>query len=145
MKIAFIGQKGIPAHSGGVEKHVERIAVSMAEMGHEVTVYARPHYVKSTEKTFRGVSLVFMPSIRTKHLDAITHTFVSTLHALFQDYEVIHFHSIGPSIFSILPRIFRPDMRVVSTFHSRDYFHQKWNAFPAIPNIWPIWRALPEW
>ena len=70
-----------------------------------------------------------MPSIRTKHLDAITHTFVSPLHALFQDYEVIHFHSIGPSIFSILPRIFRPDMRVVSTFHSRDYFHQKWNAF----------------
>ena len=48
MKIAFIGQKGIPAHSGGVEKHVDRIAVSMAEMGHEVTVYARPHYVKST-------------------------------------------------------------------------------------------------
>ncbi len=129
MKIAFIGQKGIPAHSGGVEKHVERIAVSMAEMGHEVTVYARPHYVKTTEKMFRGVSLVFMPSIRTKHLDAITHTFVSTLHALFQDYEVIHFHSIGPSIFSILPRIFRPDMRVVSTFHSRDYFHQKWNWF----------------
>lgn len=129
MKIAFIGQKGIPAHSGGVEKHVERIAVSMAEMGHDVTVYARPHYVKSTEKVFRGVSLVFTPSIRTKHLDAITHTFVSTLHALFQDYEVIHFHSIGPSIFSILPRIFRPDMRVIATFHSRDYFHQKWNWF----------------
>lgn len=129
MKIAFIGQKGIPAHSGGVEKHVERIAVSMAEMGHEVTVYARPHYVKDTVRSFSGVSVVFLPSIRTKHLDAITHTLVATLHALFQDYDVIHFHSIGPSVFSILPRLFRPDMRVISTFHSRDYFHQKWNWF----------------
>ncbi len=129
MKIAFIGQKGIPAHSGGVEKHVERLAVSMAKMGHEVTVYARPHYLKSRIKTFQGVTLVCLPSIRTKHLDALSHTFVATLHALFQSYDVVHFHSIGPSIFSVFIRIFRPDIRVVATFHSRDYFHQKWNWF----------------
>lgn len=129
MKIAFIGQKGIPAHSGGVEKHVERLAVSLADMGHEVTVYARKRYVSDTPKTFQGVSLVFVPSIPTKHLDALSHTFFATLHALFQNYDVIHFHSIGPSIFSVLPRMVRPDIRVVATFHSRDYFHQKWNAF----------------
>lgn len=127
MKIAFIGQKGIPSHSGGVEKHVERLAVSLVEMGHDVTVYARPHYTGSTECSFRGVSVVSLPSIHSKHLDAITHSFLATAHSLFQNYDVIHFHSIGPSIFSVLPRIFRPDIRVVATFHSRDYFHQKWN------------------
>ncbi len=129
MRIAFIGQKGIPAHSGGVEKHVERLAVSLAGMGHDVTVYTRTYYTESTLLEFQGVKLVALPSIHTKHLDAISHTFVATLHALFQRYDVIHFHSIGPSIFAILPRILRPDVHVITTFHSRDYFHQKWNAF----------------
>jgi len=129
MKIAFIGQKGIPSISGGVEKHVEKLAVHLAEMGHNVTVYTRPAYTSKTFKEFQGVKLVSLPSIHTKHLDAITHTIVATLHALFQNYDVIHYHSIGPSILSFIPRIFRPDVRVIATFHSRDYFHQKWNFF----------------
>lgn len=129
MKIAFIGQKGIPAHAGGVEKHVEKIATRLAALGHEVTVYTRPHYTASNFRDWKGVRLVSLPSIATKHLDAISHTFIATLHALFSDYEVIHFQSIGPSILSILPRVFRPSIRVIATFHSQDYFHQKWGSF----------------
>lgn len=129
MKIAFIGQKGIPAHSGGVEKHVEKIATRLVTLGHEVTAYTRSHYTSSNLKQFQGVKLISLPSIATKHLDAISHTFIATVHALFSDYDVIHFQSIGPSILSFLPRIFRPNVRVVSTFHSQDYFHQKWGSF----------------
>lgn len=127
MKIAFIGQKGIPSISGGVEKHVEKLAVHLALLGHDVTVYTRPSYTDKSLKTYEGVKLISLPSIRTKHLDAITHTFVATLHALFQNYDVLHYHSIGPSVLSFIPKILRPDMQVVATFHSRDYFHQKWN------------------
>jgi len=129
MKIAFIGQKGIPTHSGGVEKHVEKLSTRLVALGHEVTVYTRPHYTPSTMDSFQGVRLVSLPSIATKHLDAISHTLVATVHALFQDYDVIHYHSIGPSILSIVPRILKPRSRVISTFHSRDYFHKKWSIF----------------
>lgn len=129
MKIAFIGQKGIPALSGGVEKHVEKIATRLADKGHDVTVYVRPHYTPATLTEFQGVKLVHIGSIPTKHLDAITHTLFSTLHALFQPYDVIHYQSIGPSVLSILPRLLKPKTRVVATFHSRDYFHKKWNMF----------------
>lgn len=127
MKIAFIGQKGIPALSGGVEKHVEKLVVHLAALGHDITVYTRPNYTDKGLKEYQGVKLVSLPSIRTKHLDAISHAFLATLHALFQNYDVVHYHSIGPSVLSILPRVFRPGMRVVATFHSRDYFHKKWN------------------
>ncbi|MEI8096499.1 MAG: glycosyltransferase family 4 protein [Candidatus Moraniibacteriota bacterium] len=129
MKIAFIGQKGIPSLSGGVEKHVEKLAVNLAALGHDVTVYTRPSYTEKSLKEFHGVKLVSLPSINTKHLDAITHTFIATAHALFQNYDVLHYHSIGPSVLAVIPRIFRPGMCVVATFHSRDYFHQKWNFF----------------
>lgn len=130
MKIAFIGQKGIPALSGGVEKHVENIAVRMARLGHDVTVYVRSPYTPSVLREFEGVHLVHLPAIRTKHLEAISHSLMATLHAiLFRHYDIIHYHSIGPSILAALPRLLKPSAHVVATFHSRDYFHQKWNAF----------------
>lgn len=131
MKIAFIGQKGIPAVSGGVEKHVENVAVRLAERGHEVFVYVRRSYVpESVGREYRGVKLITLPAIRTKHLEAISHSFLATLHAIFvARYDIIHYHSIGPSVLSILPRLFRPGSRVIATFHSRDYLHKKWNAF----------------
>ncbi len=126
MKIAFIGQKGIPTQSGGVEKHVEKLSARLVRGGHDVTVYTRPHYTPKTMTSLRGVRLISLPSIPTKHLDAITHTLLATVHALFQDYDIIHYHSIGPSILTVIPRILKPKARVISTFHSRDYFHKKW-------------------
>lgn len=128
MKIAFIGQKGIPGLSGGVEKHVEKLAVCLRGLGHEVTVYTRPWYTSTLKRSYRGVRLISLPSLHTKHWDALSHTLLATLHALFQDYDVIHYQSIGPSVLSFIPRIFKPQVRVVATFHSRDYFHKKWGA-----------------
>lgn len=126
MKIAFIGQKGIPAIAGGVEKHVEKLSTRLAAQGHDVTVYARSHYTPVSLEEFEGVKLVHVPSINTKHLDAITHTLVATVHALFSPYDIIHYQSIGPSILSIIPRLLKPKARVIATFHSRDYTHKKW-------------------
>ncbi len=129
MKIAFIGQKGIPAIAGGVEKHVEKLSTRLAAQGHEVTVYVRSHYTSASLEEFEGVKLVHVPSINTKHLDAITHTLAATLHALFSPYDIIHYQSIGPSILSVIPRLFKPKARTVATFHSRDYTHKKWGFF----------------
>lgn len=128
MKIAFIGQKGIPAISGGVEKHVEKLAVELVRAGHEVTCYVRSHYTPVALTNYEGVRLVHIPSIRTKHLDALTHTLLSSVHALFADYDVIHFQSIGPSTLAFITRIFKRSARTVATFHSRDYFHAKWGV-----------------
>ncbi len=126
MKIAFIGQKGIPAISGGVEKHVEKLAVELVRAGHEVVCYVRSPYTPQALHVYEGVRLIHLPSIRTKHLDAITHTFCASMHALFADYDVIHFQSIGPSTLAFITRIFKRSARTVATFHSRDYFHAKW-------------------
>lgn len=129
MRIAFIGQKGIPALSGGVEKHVENVAVRMAQAGHEVFVYVRSHYTDASLKEYKGVKLVHVPSIKTKNLDAIVHTFFSTLHALFQGYDVIHYQSVGPTTLSFIPRILLWKTKVVATFHCQDSFHKKWGWF----------------
>jgi glycosyltransferase involved in cell wall biosynthesis len=130
MKIAFIGQKGIPALSGGVEKHVEQLAVRMAKEGHDVVAYVRSSYTPIESKRFKGIRLIHVPCIHTKHLEALSYSLIASLHAVFlAQYDVIHYHSIGPSIFAFIPRLLKPSSKVIATFHSRDYFHQKWNAF----------------
>lgn len=129
MRIAFIGQKGIPAKSGGVERHVEEIAVRIARAGHDVTVYARKSYGKSKSNPFRNVRIVEIPSIATKNLDAITYSILATSHALFSRYDVVHYQAIGPSSLAWIIRLFKRKTAVLTTFHSKDYEHQKWGWF----------------
>jgi glycosyltransferase involved in cell wall biosynthesis len=129
MKIAFIGQKGIPTKYGGVERHVEELSARLAQKGHTVFVYARNNYTDKSLKEYRGVNIIRMPSIPTKHLDAISHTFLVTIHALFCDYDIIHYHSIGPTFLSFLIKIFKRKSVLIATYHCQDYNHQKWSAF----------------
>ncbi len=127
----MIGQKGIPTKSGGIEKHVEALSMELAKRKHEIIVYTRPHYTNKTLKYYKGVKLISLPSINFKHLDAASHSFMATLHALFKikNVDIIHYHGIGPSLFLWIPRIINPKIKVLSTFHCQDYKHQKWSFF----------------
>jgi glycosyltransferase involved in cell wall biosynthesis len=123
MRIAMIGQKGIPASYGGIERHVEEIATLLADRGHGVYVYCRPYYTKITGE-YRGVHLIKTPSIKTRHLDAASHTLVSTLHVLSMKPDVVHYHALGPSALSFVPRI--TGARTVTTVHGLDWRGGKW-------------------
>jgi glycosyltransferase involved in cell wall biosynthesis len=139
MKIAFIGQKGIPTRSGGVERHVEEIATRLASYGHEVFVYARPNYTDKGLAQYQGVNIISLPSIGTKNLDAISHTLLASLHALFKNYDVVHYQAIGPSSLCWIVRLLKRNTVVVSTFHCQDYFHQKWGIFAQ------LYLKISEW
>ena len=123
MRIAMIGQKGIPATLGGIERHVEELSAHLVERGHDVTVFCRPYYTDA-EGLHRGVRLCRLPSIPTKHLDAITHTMLATLTSMFGRFDIFHYHSIGPALVSVLPAFWR--RRLVVTVHALDWQRQKW-------------------
>jgi glycosyltransferase involved in cell wall biosynthesis len=127
VKIAFIGQKGIPAHFGGIEFHVDELSRCLVRRGHSVYVYVRSWYTPRDLSTYEGVRLVHTPTIRTKHLDAALHSLTSSLHALLQDYSIVHYHALGPSFFAWLPRL--RDHKVVVTIHALDWQRPKWGGF----------------
>lgn len=129
MKIAMIGQKGMPAIYGGVEKHVQDLASRLVLADHKVVVYSRKWYTKKDNCEINGVTIKHLPSIHTKHLDTITHSFLATIHAIFSRCDVIHYHGVGPSLIAWVPRLFAPKIKVVVTFHSIDRYHQKWGLF----------------
>ncbi len=131
----MIGQKGIfVTHDGGIETHVENLSKTLVLSGHEVFVYSRKHYTPRALKKRTGVKnlkLIFTPSINSKYFDAITHTFISTIHALFKKYDVIHYHGVGPSVLSFIPRLLKWRTKTVVTFHSQDRYHKKWGKLAA--------------
>ncbi|MDI3496442.1 MAG: hypothetical protein PWQ35_463 [Patescibacteria group bacterium] len=129
MKIAFIGQKGIPNISGGVDRHVENLAVFLAAKNQEVIVYNRRSYLPDKINEWKGVKIVYLPFINNKSLAAITHGFLATWRAIFAKVDVIHYHGIGPSLLAWIPRLFAPRIIVVSTLHSFDYDNDKWGSF----------------
>ena len=125
MKVAMIGQKGIPATYGGIERHVEELSAELAARGHAVTVFVRPSYTDASG-THRGVRLRRMPSVATKHLDAITHTTLCTAAVLGERFDIIHYHAVGPALLSWVPRW--AGRRVVVTVHAADWQRAKWGT-----------------
>ncbi|MDD8026269.1 MAG: glycosyltransferase family 4 protein [Acidobacteriota bacterium] len=126
MKIVFIGAKGIPAVSGGVEAHVDELSRGLVRAGHEAVVYVRDWYTPRRLLSWQGVRLIHLPTIRTKHLDATIHCLLASIHVLFIKADVIHYHAVGPAAFAVLPRLF--GRRVVVTIHRRDWAADKWKA-----------------
>ncbi len=126
LRIAFIGGRGVGSQYSGIETYYEEVGSRLAQMGHDVTIYCR-NYFTPDQTHYRKMRLIRLPTLRTKHLDTIVHTALSTLHACRQKYDIVHFHALGPALFSWIPRLF--GARTVVTVQGLDWQRKKWGRF----------------
>lgn len=122
MRIAILGTRGIPAAYGGFETFAEQLSIRLAQRGHKVTVYCRERY---RDSEYRGVSLVYLPTIRHKYLDTLAHTFVSTLWLLAHRVDVALYCNAANAIFTIAPRLL--GMPVALNVDGIERRRKKWN------------------
>jgi len=122
----MMGQRGIPATHGGVEKAVQEIAVRMVHRGHRVTVLCRHAYTPPMA-SWAGVQIVRLPTIRQKNLDMIVHTLVGAIWSWFHQCDVVHLHGVDPAIVRPLISWRHP---VVVTSHGKAYLREGWGALP---------------
>jgi glycosyltransferase involved in cell wall biosynthesis len=128
MKIAVVGTRGIPARYSGVETSVDEISRRLGEKGYEIIIYCRKNDDSAiTTYLYKNVKLVYMPTINAKHLGTLVHVLFSTLHIMFSDVDIVHFHALGPSLFSFLPRLV--GKKTVVTVHGLDWKRKKWGYF----------------
>jgi glycosyltransferase involved in cell wall biosynthesis len=127
MKIAFMGIRGIPASYSGFETFVEGLSIRLASKGHDVTVYNRSTHITYRGPLYKGVKLIRLPTIPTKHLDTITHTFLSVLHGVFKRYDIVYICGVGNSLPSSLLRI--TGTKVVLNVDGADWERKKWGSF----------------
>lgn len=126
MKVFVVGTRGFPGVPGGVEKHCEELYPRLVARGVDVTVFTRSSYLprRFRRKQWRGVKLIHLWCLRSKHLEAIIHTFAGVLIARIHSPDIIHFHAIGPSL--LVPLAKALGMKPVVTDHGPDYLRQKW-------------------
>ena len=89
MKLAIIGTRGVPANYGGFETFAEELGARLAVRGHEVTVYGRRGFIDPQLAEYRGMRLVVLPALRSKHLETVSNTFVAALHAARRGFDVV--------------------------------------------------------
>jgi glycosyltransferase involved in cell wall biosynthesis len=125
VKIAMIGQRGVPATFGGVERHVEELGARLAADGHEVVVFCRRGYGESMPTHYRGMRLVHQHTVDSKHLESFVASATATAATIGRSFDVVHYHAVGPGLFSPLARSFSR-AGVVQTIHGLDGERAKW-------------------
>lgn len=129
MKIAVIGAKGLPAKQGGIEHHCEEIYTRMVARGHEVDLFARSSYTGSMSletHNVDGVNVVSLPCLSSGGMDALLSSALGAMASVSKAYDIIHFHALGPSLFTWLPK-FATSAKIVATCHGLDWQRAKWN------------------
>lgn len=79
-RIAMIGTRGVPAKYGGFETCIEEVGSRLAARGHEVTVYCRSANSDTLPPEYMGMKLVWLPALRRRSLETISHTGLSVMH-----------------------------------------------------------------
>lgn len=124
LRIALAGTRGVPARYSGFETCAEQLGARLVERGHEVTVYCRAHHSSTTDRTYRGMRRVTVPTIRHKYLDTIVHAALSSAHALAARFDVVLYFIAGNSPVSWIPRII--GTRTVVNVDGLDWRREKW-------------------
>lgn len=128
MKIAVIGVKGLPAKQGGIENYCAEVYPRMVAQGHSVDLFARASYTDSAwldNYDFEGVKVCSLPSLPLRGIDAFISSALGAIASSTTKYDIVHFHALGPALFSWLPKL-ASSAKVVVTCQGLDWQRAKW-------------------
>jgi glycosyltransferase involved in cell wall biosynthesis len=135
VRFAILGTRGIPAHYGGFETFAEELSTRLALRGHSVTVYCREKY---PDRSYRGVRLKYLPTIRHKYFDTLAHTCLSTLQlAAGGGYDGVLYCNAANAVFTWIPRVL--GMPVALNVDGLERNRNKWNSLAK------AWYRISEW
>ena len=123
MHFAILGTRGIPARYGGFETFAEELSSRLVLRGHRVTVYCRERH---SGPAYRGVNLVYLPTIHHKYFDTLAHTLLSTLHLLGRRFDAVLYCNAANAIYTWMPRL--AGMPVALNVDGLEHNRKKWNA-----------------
>jgi glycosyltransferase involved in cell wall biosynthesis len=151
MKIAVIGARGLPpnplkdleahtqyqaqqsvtrssAATSGIEHYCAEMYPRIASEGHSVDLFARSSYTQKRwyfQSIVKGVNEISLPCLHLRGADALVSSALGAVSTLFSSYDIVHFHALGPALFSGLPLLSR-SAKVVVTCHGLDWQRVKW-------------------
>ena len=126
MRIALFGARGIPHTYSGTETFFGELAPRLAARGHEVIVYCRSGLFREKPDSYRGVRLIYLPSIETKNLGTFTHTLACVGDVLFRGVDVMLVANVANALLCAVPRL--AGKKVALNVDGVEWERSKWGA-----------------
>ena len=127
--MAFIGGRGvISKYTAWKPTTVRKQEANLLPWDNQVTVYCR-NYFTPPLREHHGMKLVRLPTLRTKHLETVVHTLLSSVHATYGRHDIVHYHCLGPALISFLPRL--TGKKTAVTVQGLDWQRKKWGRIAA--------------
>lgn len=112
LRIAICGGRGIPSTYSGTETFFIELAPRLAARGHDVIVYCRKSLFKDRPPVFKGVRLIYLPSIETKNLGTFTHTLACMIDVQRRDVDAMLVTNVANAFHCVIPRLFGPSCAI---------------------------------
>lgn len=146
VRLAIIGDRGIPARYSGFSTLVEELAVRLVrDHDMEVTVYCRNRYYDDKPSEYKGVKCVYLPAPGGKSFESIIHSNLAIGHALLRPFDLAFIVDPGNAPFSWplwlrgMPTVFHTD--------GLGWQRQKWSPLQQRYYKWSEWvcARLASW
>ncbi|HEY3768794.1 MAG TPA: glycosyltransferase [Candidatus Angelobacter sp.] len=134
LRIAIFGGRGIPSTYSGTETFFVELAPRLVARGHEVIVYCRKALFKERPPEYKGVRLIYLPSIETKNLGTFTHTLACMTDVLRRDIDAMLVTNVANAFHCVIPRIFRQNCAI--NVDGIEWMRGKWG---------PLGKAYFRW
>jgi capsular exopolysaccharide synthesis family protein len=126
LKIAFIAIKGID-RIGGVETYTVELGKRLVDAGHQVIVYTAKTPAHPVPFYYQGMRIIPLSTIHHKYFEKMVLVIHASLHQFsVKGIDVVHYHAVGPSLFSFLPRLI--GRYTVFQSHGHEWERSSWNG-----------------
>jgi len=125
-KVAFLGLRSLPPTGGGSETFAAEIGERVVQKGWDVYVYCRNHSSNGKKlSTYKGIKLIWLPSLNNKNFDTPIHTLLSALHIILKNnVDVVQLGGVGNAIVLPLLKIF--GYKTIVIVDGADWDRDKW-------------------
>ena len=130
LKIAIIGSRGYPYVYSGYETLIKELCERLVGRDCEVTVYCHRNLFKEKLAIVNGIKLVYVPTIETKSLSQLIHSFLSMCHAVVSDVDVIFAVNAANGPFGLISKILRKPTAI--NVDGLEWLRPKWKGLGAI-------------
>lgn len=124
MKIAILGARGIPARYGGFETFAEKLALGLAELGFQVTVFCEGQEGQPPTK-YHEVELRYHSAPALGPLQTIVYD-LKCLWSARRGFDVVYMLGYGVAPFCALPRLWHTTVWINPD--GVEWARAKWNA-----------------
>ncbi|MES2003068.1 MAG: DUF1972 domain-containing protein [Bacteroidota bacterium] len=139
MTVAIIGSRGYPYVYSGYETFVKELSERLVQKGIHVKVYCHKNLFETRPPLMNGIELVYIPTIETKSLSQLIHSFLSMMHACMGKADVILAVNAANGPWGLIAKIFGKPTCI--NVDGMEWLRPKWKGLGARYFRFSAWLA----